>query len=100
MALIIRASSLFTKHYLKVAPWGVDYMETSGLGGRRKFTFGQIDCILMSPDNRLSFQVGQEVFIIQTNPNKPRHQQTIQEFTQAVGRSRESAGGLPVVPVV
>jgi hypothetical protein len=53
----------------------------------RRFSFGQIDLILMSPANILSFQVGREVFSIQTKPGDKTHQQIIDNLLQEVGRS-------------
>lgn len=100
MGLTIKGSSLFIKRYLTVKDWGVIFMETAALGGRRKFKFGQIDCVLMSPDNVLSFQVGQEVFQIPTKPQRAKHQQVIRQLIESVSRSQQSAGGFPVQPAV
>src|SRR4051812_27088245 len=98
-AFTIRASSMFMKHYLKVKDWGIDFMETAGLGGRRRFEFGDIDYILMSTTHVLSFQVGQEVFSIKTKPNKAKHQLAIQKFQQSVAAAQhQRVGAFPVVP--
>ena len=92
MAFKIGASSLFTKRYLKVDSAGVEFMETAGLGGKRRFSFGQIGCILMSPDHKLSFQVGREVFSIPTKPYKQGHQETIKALVQSVRAAAPAPG--------
>jgi hypothetical protein len=100
MALVIRASSFLVKHYLKVTDWGVDYMETAGIGGRRKFKFGQIDYILLAANQAtLSFQVGQEVFSIKTKPGNAKHQLAIKTLIDAVAASQPRVAGFPVVGV-
>ena len=99
MALVIRASSFFTKRYLKVTDWGVDFMETAALGGRRKFAYGQIDFVLMSPSFVLSFQVGNEVFSIQTKPQKFKQQQAIEQLKTMVAASQQQSVGFPVTPI-
>lgn len=99
MGLTINASSLVIKRYLTVKDWGVVFMETAALGGRKKFEWGRIDCVLMSPANVLSFQVGQEVFSIPTKPGKAKHQQVIQQLIESVTRSlppQQRSVGFPV----
>jgi hypothetical protein len=98
MALKIRANSFFVTRYLKLKDWGVIFMETAAIGGRRKFTWGQIDFILMSPENVLSLQVGNEVFSIPTKPTKPVHQKVIAQLQTMVAASQQSVGGFPVLP--
>jgi hypothetical protein len=100
MGLTINGSSLIVKRYLTVKDWGVIFMETAALGGKRKFQFGQIDYVLISPTNVLSFQVGQEVFQIPTKPGKVKHQQVIQQLLESVSRSQQMTGGFPINPGV
>ena len=92
MALTIRANTFFTKRGLKVDSEGVTHLETSFLGGRRKFSFREIGCVLMSSQCVLSFQVGSEVFSVPTNPRNRRHQETIQAL---VGAVRTAYGMIP-----
>jgi hypothetical protein len=91
MTLKISASSLFKNHYLKLDSGGVKFYESAAIGGAKRFRFSEILCILMSPDNTLSFQVGQEVFSIKTNPANTKHQTVINTLNQEVQR----ANGLP-----
>ena len=86
MALKITNSSLFTKHYLAVDSGGVKFYDTS-FGGAKRFKFSQIECVLMSPDNKLSFQVGNQVFSIPTRPDDPGHQAVIDALLQEVRRT-------------
>ncbi len=88
MALKIRANSLFVARSLTLDSAGVAFQETAAMGGTRRFAFGDIDCVLMSPDHVLSFQVGNEVFSIPTKPSNKKHQETISALVQCV---RESA---------
>ncbi len=83
MKLKIDASSLFSHHYLKLGKSNISYYEGTFLGSR-SFRFDQIDAVLVSPTNVLSFQVGQEVFSIQMNPAKPRHQATLEALLENV----------------
>ena len=87
MSLKINASSWFTKHYLLVDSGGVKFYEGTGFSGTRRFPFSQIECVLMSPDHKLSFQVGNEVFIIATKPGSAKHQAVINALLQEARRS-------------
>ena len=87
MSLKISASNLFTKHYLLVRSDGVKFCEISAFGGPRHFRFADIECILLSPDHKLSFQVGKEVFSIPTNPNDAKHQTVIATLVSEVRRA-------------
>jgi hypothetical protein len=87
MSLKITSSSLFTKHYLIVDSSGVKFYENAAWGGTKRFKFSQIDSVLMSPDDKLSFQVGKEVFSIPTKPDNPKHKATIDALLQEVRRT-------------
>jgi hypothetical protein len=99
MALKIKASSFFIAHYLKLTERGVVFMETAAIGGKHKFDYGEIDLILLSPTNVLSFQVGGRVFSIPTRPDKPAHRQVIDELVKMVARTQQRTAGFPVMPV-
>ncbi len=87
MSLTIKANTFFTQRYLEVNATGVVFRETALVGGKRKFRFHQIENVLMSPDNRLSFQVGQEVFSLPVKPSKRRHEEAINALIQGVSRT-------------
>ena len=87
MALKIKANSLLMARSLTLDSAGVAFQETAALGRTRRFAFGEIDCVLMSPDHVLSFQVGKEVFSIPTKPNNKNHQETIATLVQCVRAS-------------
>ena len=91
MALKINASSLFNSHYLTVKSDGIKYFEGAIGISARSFRFNQIECVLMSPDHKLSFQVGQEVFTMQPEPEDARHQKAIATLVQELQRT--GAGG-------
>jgi hypothetical protein len=91
MALVIRANTLFTKRGLKVDSGGVTHLETSFLGGRRRFDFREIECILMSSQGLLSLQVGNEVFSVPTKPDNRYHQETIQALVSGVRTAHRMA---------
>lgn len=92
MALKINAGSLLENRYLVVESDGVKFCETAFTGGKRHFRFHEIGCILMSPEHKLSFQVGKEVFSIQTKPNDMKHQEVIAAFVRQV----QQANGAPI----
>ena len=85
MALKISNNSLLAKHFLSVDSGGVVFSDTS-LFGSKRFTFRSIECVLMSPDHKLSFQVGSDVFTIPTNPDNPDHQEVIRVLLQEIER--------------
>ena len=86
MALVIDASDLVSRRRLTVDSSGVEMQEGS-IGGRRRFQFAQIDCLLYSPAGLLSFQVGDEVFKIQTKKNDARHKEVIDALVAALRSS-------------
>lgn len=85
MGLRIKESSLLTNTILKIDSKGITYSDI--IGTKRKFGFGEIVCILMSEDNVLSFQVGEEVFKIRVKPGKKEHQAVIETFLREVRRA-------------
>ena len=91
MSLKITASSLFTKHALTVDSDGIRYYESTLLSGGRRFGFEQIDGVLLSPEHRLSIQVGQEVLSIPTKPGDARHHAAIDALLQVVRRAAAGA---------
>jgi hypothetical protein len=95
MSLIIKANTFTTKRYLEVHSGGVVYCETSAVGGRRTFTYQQIECVLLSPASMLSFQVGNEVFAIPINQGKMEHRQAVEALLDGVQRPVQT-GGFPV----
>ena len=91
MALKIDASNLFTRRFLMLRKNGVKFYGASFWGSRR-FRFDQIECVLMSADHQLSFQVAHEVFTIQTRPDKPKHQAAIAALLEGLAGSRAATG--------
>ncbi len=85
MKHIIRANTLTAKRYLKVEPTGVTFYEAKFIGGKRRFSFGEIDSVLMSENWELSFQVRNEVFRLPTDPRQASHQATINALIQGIG---------------
>jgi hypothetical protein len=92
MALKINAGDLLQNRYLVVESDGVKFSETALTGGKRHFRFHEISCILLSPDHKLSFQVGKEVFSIPTKPDNAKHQEVVAAFVRLV----EQANGVAV----
>jgi hypothetical protein len=88
MSLKITNRSFLTSHFLSVDSGGVKFAGETALGAKR-FHFHQIDCILMAPDHKLSFQVGREVFTIPTKPDDPKHQNVITCLLQEVRRTAD-----------
>jgi hypothetical protein len=86
VTLKINAGNFVTAHYLIVESDGVKFTETSIVGAKR-FRFSEIDCILMSPDHKLSFQVGKETFSIPTVPENSDHQSIIATLVHQVKRA-------------
>ena len=91
MSLKITCSSLLEKQLLEVHGEGLDFRESSFVGGRKRFRFDEIECILMSPDHRLSFQARSKVFSIQTKAKSAKHRRVIDALLQEVRRSTQPA---------
>lgn len=90
MGLKISANSLLQRHYLIVDSGGVKYYDGTSFFGSKRLPFSRVDCVLMSPDHKLSLQFdNNEVFSIATKPNNAKHQTVIQALLQEV---RKSAG--------
>lgn len=90
MALKIDSSTVQTKHVLTVRSDGVQFVEGVVGAPARSFRFSQIDCVLLSPGHRLSFQVDKEIFSIPTAPADSMHLDVIATF---VSELKRSAGG-------
>jgi len=84
MSQKISVNSLFVKHYLVVTDKGVKFYEGAIFASTRRFRFDEISCVLMAPDNQLSFQVRNEVFSIPSNPRKPKHQAAVDALVKGV----------------
>jgi len=84
MSLKISNNSLFTKHYLIVNRDRIKFYDGTGLFGARRFRFEEIQNVLMSADHKLSFQVKQEVFRIQTKPGNAKHLAVIDAILSGV----------------
>lgn len=90
MSLKISNSNLVSKHYITVDSGGVQYFDNALIGGLKRVPFANIDCILMSPDHKLSLQMGTQVYTVQVNPEDPDHQTVINALLQEVRRSVEA----------
>ena len=77
-------------HSLKISGQGVTFQNTAISSAKRSFAFTQIDGILMSEKNVLSFQSGNEVFSIQTRSDQPQHAEAIEAMVKAVQASKGS----------
>lgn len=90
----IRVGGLISAQQLIVDDAGVKFSDSSTFGFKR-FFFAQIDCVLMAPDNKLSFQADNLVFTIPTKLDNAKHQAAIEALVENV---RQSARGLEVAP--
>jgi hypothetical protein len=84
MALTIDSSDILTRRYITLGSTGVVYCDSPVSGSGRSFLFSQIECILFSSDGVLSFQVGDEIFKIQTKAGDANHRNVIETFVNAV----------------
>lgn len=97
----ITASSLFQRQYLIVHSKGVKFYENRLFGHTRRFGFDLILCVLQSPDNTLSIQVGREVFSIRTKPDNKKHQAAIAALLQELQRTCGTSGtDAPAAPPI
>ena len=92
MALRITTGGLVEKKYLEVNNHGVTFYESSLIGNRRKFPFGAIECVLLSPTGILSFQSGNEVFWLKANVKNSKHVEVIKAMVSHVQLAYARAG--------
>lgn len=83
----IKANTFFMQRYMDVDDYGVTFCETAIGGGKRRFGYDEIECVCMSPENLLSFQVGNEVFSLPINPKKRKHQEAVSALIGGLGRT-------------
>ena len=91
MNFTIKAHGFFVAHSLKISEQGIVFQNTAIGSAKRSFAFNQIDGVLMSEKNVLSFQAHNEVFSIPTKPDNPQHQEAIDAMVKAVQGTRTSA---------
>jgi hypothetical protein len=84
MGLILRASGFFESRYLQIKKGMVYVPSLSFLGGRKRYAFSEIEYVLITSNNVLSFQAGQDVFSIQTRPYKQKHEAVMQALLDGV----------------
>jgi hypothetical protein len=69
----------------------VEFAEGAFIASRQRFSYSQIEAVLMSPQNVLSFQANEQVFSARINPRKRKHQEAVAALVANVRR----AHGLP-----
>lgn len=85
MGLKIKANSFAMNRWLEVVPHGVVFCETAAFGGKREFEFREIECVLISSEGVLSFQVGNEIFSLPVKQEK--HREVIDALLNGVRQS-------------
>lgn len=87
MRLKITEGGFVTKRWLKLDSSGIIFCEHAVFTKRYRAAFGDVICILMSPDHRLSIQLPDNIFTIATKPHKQQHQETIKALVREVYRA-------------
>ncbi len=93
MTLKFTANTAFEARSIQVDDSGVTFQQTVIGGGKKRFAYAEIDCVLMSKNHALSLQVGRDVFTIPTKPNSKRHQEVIRVLLSHV---QDSARAQPL----
>ncbi|MFC1840331.1 hypothetical protein ACFL1N_12170 [Thermodesulfobacteriota bacterium] len=84
MGMKISRSGLVEKTNLTLKKDGIVFYQSGAISGsKKKFKFHEIDYILISKDNNLSFQVGNEVFTVKVNPDNKKHNLAIEHLIEA-----------------
>ena len=74
-----------TNGHLSIDEFGVEFSVTSPGGTfRRRHPFNAVECVLLSPAGRLSFQVGSEVFSAPVSLDNALHRACIDGFVREV----------------
>lgn len=87
----IKANTFFMQRYMDVDDFGVTFCETAITGGKRRFRFEEIECVCISPEDLLSFQVGTEVFSLPIKQNKRKHQEAVSALISGLTRTAPAA---------
>ena len=91
MSLKISISGLATRQILSLDSEGVRYSE--GLGSGRRFRFHEIEYVLLSEDNILSVEVGNDAVSIRVKPGNAKHQEVIETLVKAARAARGRSAG-------
>jgi hypothetical protein len=95
MSLKIKAGFWINPRFLQVDSRGVTYSEFGLAGGKKTFAFRDVQCILMSSDHTLSFQIANKTYSIPTKPGNRKHQATIGMLVHEVERTERAMTGFP-----
>lgn len=90
MALRIASGFLFNRRWLKVTAKGLRVFDEGMWAGAKRFSFNQVQSILMSNDHILSFQIDRTVYSVPTKPGSKKHQETIATLLREVSRTDTS----------
>jgi len=83
MALEIK-SGFWSSSFLAIDSKGLKFYDAGAWGSARRIPFADVQNVLLSPKNLLSFQVADKVYSIRTNPDNAKHQKAIEILVQAV----------------
>ena len=84
MSLKISKSNWFEKSFLIVDKKGIKAYASAISASTRRIRFDQVDCVLMSPEHKLSLQMGQDIFTIQTDAGSEKHKAVIDALLAGV----------------
>ncbi len=84
MALKISNGSFAATRWISLDSEGVEFGESAVTSSKRRFKFHEIDCVLLSAKGLFSFQVGKEVFSVETKKADKKHQELIDNLVKAV----------------
>jgi hypothetical protein len=91
----IRHRSFADSRALEVTAEGVVFTEATPFSNKRKFSFGEILCVLLSPGQMLSFQVGSEVFSVPIEAGNQEHRAAINALLTGVNGSQTVPPPIP-----
>ena len=69
-----------TKVTIELGKSSLIYVKTQALGGMRNIPIQDIDCVLLSIDNKLSIQCGKKIYTIPIDQNNDDHLEFIKRL--------------------
>lgn len=87
MALKILNSTFVSRRWISLDSEGVEYGESAVGSTKRRFKFHEIDAVLLSAMGLFAFQVGSEVFSVETKKQDKKHQELMDNLVKAVRAS-------------
>ena len=85
---VIQAGGVFSKHFMEVSFLHLRLSDPAGQHPDNwQVSYREVDCVLLSPANQLTMQIGKRLFSIPVKPDNPAHREALDALSAALARS-------------